>query len=157
MRIKIAYRAHGARPVVFLVFLWAQIKQKAKQRKTKTQNVRRKNVKRKTQKRKTQNAKTQNVRRKNVFFCRVFLQGSQIKRNAKRKKKRARQNALTRFLIKRYCKKSFIAMFLGFFLQSDQEQKRQHCHKKYKISFNKKRKKTIKRITHPPLIKNVRR
>ena len=157
MRIKIAYRAHGARPVVFLVFLWAQIKQKAKQRKTKTQNVRRKNVKRKTQKRKTQNAKTQNVRRKNVFFCRVFLQGSQIKRNAKRKKKRARQNALTRFLIKRYCKKSFIARFLGFFLQSDQEQKRQHCHKKYKISFNKKRKKTIKRITHPPLIKNVRR
>ena len=157
MRIKIAYRAHGARPVVFLVFLWAQIKQKAKQRKTKTQNVRRKNVKRKTQKRKTQNAKTQNVRRKNVFFCRVFLQGSQIKRNAKRKKKRARQNALTRFLIKRYCKKSFIAMFLGFFLQSDQEQKRQHCHKKYKISFNKKRKKTIKRITHPPVIKNVRR
>ena len=155
--MKIAYRAHGARPVVFLLFLWAQIKQKAKQRKTKTQNVRRKNAKRKTQKRKTQNAKTQNVRRKNVFFCRVFLPGSQIKRNAKRKKKRARQNALARFLFKRYCKKSLNGTFCGFLRQSDQEQKRQHCHKKYKTSFNKKRKKTIKRITQTPLIKNVRR
>ena len=146
MRIKLAYRALGARPVVFSMFLWAQIKQKAKQRKTKTQNARRKSSKRKTQKRKTQNAKTQNVSRKNVFFCRARIPDSQIKRNAKRKKKRARQNALTRKRQKDYFKKSFIAMFLGFFLQSDQEQKRQHCHKKYKISFNKKRKKTIKRI-----------
>lgn len=94
--MKLAYRALGARPVTLSVFLWEQIKQKAKQRKTKTQNVRRKNAKRKTQKRKTSGAKTQNVRRKNVFFCRVFLPGSQIKRNAKRKKKRARQNALAR-------------------------------------------------------------
>ena len=139
------------------MFLWAQIKQKAKQRKTKTQNARSKNAKRKTQKRKTSDAKTQNVRRKNVFFCRTFLPGRQIKRNAKRKKKRARQNALARFFVKRYCKKSLNGTFCGFLRQSDQEQKRQHCHKKYKISFNKKRKKTIKRITQTPLIKNVRR
>ena len=33
------------------MFLWAQIKQKAKQRKTKTQNAKRKNAKRQTQKR----------------------------------------------------------------------------------------------------------
>lgn len=39
-------------------------------------------------------------------------------------KKRARQNALTRKRQKDYFKKSFIAMFLGFFLQSSQEQKR---------------------------------
>ena len=155
--MKLAYRALGARPVALLVFLWAQIKQKAKQRKTKTQNARSKNAKRKTQKRKTSDAKTQNVRRKNVFFCRTFLPGRQIKRNAKRKKKRARQNALARFFVKRYCKKSLNGTFCGFLRQSDQEQKRQHCHKKYKISFNKKRKKTIKRITQTPLIKNVRR
>ena len=95
--MKLAYRALGARPAVFLLFLWAQIKQKAKQRKTKTQNAKRKNAKRKTQKRKTQNAKTQNAKRKNVFFCRDLFPCSQIKRNAKRKKKRARQNALARF------------------------------------------------------------